>query len=46
MRWRPVFVEWITGRIDEETFFQRQEEEFAAGAQRYEEILKEQSDDS
>ncbi len=46
MRWRPVFVEWITGQIDEETFFQRQEEEFAAGAQRYEEILKEQTDDS
>ncbi len=46
MRWRPVFVEWITGQIDEETFFVRQEEEFAAGAQRYEEILQEQTADS
>lgn len=42
MKWRPIFVEWITGQIDEETFFIRQEEEFAAGAARYEAILKEQ----
>ena len=46
MRWRPVFIEWITGQIDEATFYERQEEEFAAGAQRYEEILEEQTDDS
>ena len=46
MRWRPVFIEWITGQIDEATFYERQEEEFAAGAQRYEEILQEQTDDS
>lgn len=42
-KWRPIFVEWITDQIDEETFYQRQEEEFAAGAERYEAILKEQT---
>ena len=33
----------MTGQIDEETFYVRQEEEFAAGATRYEEILNEQT---
>ena len=42
-KWRPVFIEWITGQIDEETFYVRQEEEFSAGAQRYEEILQEET---
>ena len=40
-KWRPIFVEWMTGQIDEATFFKRQEEEFAAGAARYEVVLKE-----
>jgi len=45
-KWRPIFVEWMTGQIDEETFFKRQEEEFAAGADRYEAVLKEQQQKS
>jgi hypothetical protein len=44
MKWRPIFVAWLTGQIDEETFYQRQHEEFAAGAARYEEIVKEQAE--
>lgn len=41
-KWRPIFVEWITGQINEDTFFKRQEEEFAAGATRYAAVLKEE----
>jgi len=37
--WRKVFVDWITGQIDEETFFERQQQEFEEGAARYEETL-------
>jgi len=44
MKWRPIFVAWLTGQIDEETFFERQHEEFAAGAGRYEEIIAEQAE--
>lgn len=36
---RSVFVAWATGQIDDDTFFQRQEEETAAGAARYEATL-------
>lgn len=32
---RSIFVAWATGQIDDATFFQRQEEETAAGADRY-----------
>jgi hypothetical protein len=32
---RKIFVAWMTGQMDEETFFERQQEETAAGAERY-----------
>jgi ABC-type glycerol-3-phosphate transport system substrate-binding protein len=37
--WRRIFVEWITGQIDEETFLAREDEEGDAGAARYEATL-------
>jgi hypothetical protein len=37
--WRRLFVSWITGQMSEETFFARQEQEFADGAARYEATL-------
>lgn len=37
--WRKLFVAWMTGQIDEATFFDRQEQEFADGAARYEASL-------
>jgi len=41
--WRKIFVDWITGQIDEATFFRRQQQEFEEGAARYEESLKKSS---
>ncbi len=36
---RKVFVSWVTGQIDEATFFDREQQEFADGAARYEASL-------
>jgi len=36
---RKLFVSWATGQMDDDTFFRRQHEETAAGADRYEESL-------
>ncbi len=37
---RKVFVAWMTGQMDDDTFFARQQAEMAAGADRYEEAIK------
>jgi hypothetical protein len=37
---RKIFVAWMTGQMDDETFFKRQQEEMAAGADRYEAAIK------
>ena len=37
---RKVFVAWMTGQMDDETFFKRQQEETKGGADRYEEAIK------
>jgi hypothetical protein len=37
--WRKLFVAWMTGQMDEATFFDRQEQEFSDGAARYEASL-------
>ncbi len=37
---RKLFVAWATGQMDDETFFRRQHEETAAGADRYEASIK------
>jgi maltose-binding protein MalE len=36
---RKVFVAWMTDQMDDETFFQRQQDEMTAGANRYEEAV-------
>jgi len=36
---RKLFVAWATGQMNDSTFFQRQQEEMEAGAQRYTEAL-------
>ena len=36
---RKLFVAWATGQMDDQTHFQRQQEEMAAGAARYAEAL-------
>lgn len=38
---RKVFVAWMTGQMDDEAFFKRQQEETAAGADRYEAAINE-----
>jgi ABC-type glycerol-3-phosphate transport system substrate-binding protein len=38
---RKIFVAWVTGQMDDETFFDRQQRETAAAADRYEASLKE-----
>lgn len=40
--WRKIFMAWITGQIDRETHFARQEQEWQEASARYEAVLKEQ----